>query len=163
MRHCWQAAWPTETSASTTSFKRPPVAEKASRRQLSSADRKGLILIVEDKDAVRALAARMLERSGYTVLCARDGNEALALSVATHEHIDVLLSDIVMPVMNGLEVARRLRVQRPDLRVIYMSGYVDDTAVVDAEQFAHETLVAKPFHIDTLTAAVETALASQRT
>ncbi|NIP82357.1 MAG: response regulator, partial [Gemmatimonadetes bacterium] len=82
------------------------------------------ILVVEDEDAVRSLASRILGRHGYTVLEATDG--AAALEVAAGNGIDLLLTDVVMPGASGCELAARLREDRPDLPVLYMSGYPAD-------------------------------------
>ena len=84
------------------------------------------VLIAEDNAAVRQAACRALERSGYTVLQA-NGPDALEL-VSRHEGpIDLLLSDVVMPKVNGPKLAQVLRKLRPNLRVLYMSGYIDGT------------------------------------
>ena len=84
------------------------------------------ILVAEDEPAVRALVRTTLERQGYRVLEARDGGEALALAHEYSGRIDLLLTDVAMPVMDGRELASRLRHSFTGLRVIYMSGYVDD-------------------------------------
>jgi PAS domain S-box-containing protein len=84
------------------------------------------ILVAEDEPAVRALVRNTLERQGYRVLEARDGGEALALAQEYPGRIDLLLTDVAMPVMDGRELATRLRNSFTGMRVIYMSGYVDD-------------------------------------
>jgi PAS domain S-box-containing protein len=84
------------------------------------------ILVAEDEPAVRALVRNTLERQGYRVLEARDGGEALAMAHEYSGRIDLLLTDVAMPVMDGRELASRLRHSFTGLRVIYMSGYVDD-------------------------------------
>ncbi len=81
----------------------------------------GTILVVEDEDAVRRLARRFLEGVGHRVFEARDGEEALAL--ASRRHVDVLLTDVVMPRMGGVELASRLRRSQPGIRVLFMSGH----------------------------------------
>jgi PAS domain S-box-containing protein len=84
------------------------------------------ILLVEDEDAVRTLASRVLRHNGYLVLEARHGQDALNLS---HDHkgdIDLLLTDVVLPAMNGRVLSERLLQYRPDLKVLLMSGYTDD-------------------------------------
>ena len=83
------------------------------------------ILVVEDEPAVRDLAVQVLTECGYEVLAASDGPEALEIG---HQHegtIDLLLTDVVMPHMNGKELAAQLRSQWPGIRVLYMSGYTD--------------------------------------
>src|SRR5262249_52518804 len=79
----------------------------------------------EDDDMVRGVAHRILRDGGYTVVEARHGEEALAVSRSHAGPIHLLLTDIVMPGMAGTELARRFRVQRPQCRVLLMSGYAD--------------------------------------
>ena len=83
------------------------------------------ILLVEDEPQVRAVVQRALERGGYGVLVAQDANDALRLSEAVSS-IDLLLTDVVMPQMNGRELAERVRAKRPGIRVLFTSGYTDD-------------------------------------
>jgi CheY-like chemotaxis protein len=88
------------------------------------------VLLVEDEEGVRTLARRVLEMSGYTVLEAGYGGEALRLCQQHSEPIHLLLTDIVMPGgLNGRELAERLLRLRPELKVLYMSGYTDETIV----------------------------------
>jgi len=89
------------------------------------------ILVVEDEAPVRAVTRQLLERNGYTVLEAPDGAAALALVVgaAGGRHIDLLLTDVIMPGMSGRELAAQLNARRPNLRVLFMSGYTDDAVV----------------------------------
>jgi two-component system cell cycle sensor histidine kinase/response regulator CckA len=83
------------------------------------------ILLVEDQPEVRAVARAVLTRHGYTVLEASQGEEALRIEQNHHESIHLLLTDVVMPAMSGRELARRLLERRPDVRVLYTSGYTD--------------------------------------
>ena len=86
------------------------------------------VLLVEDEVAVRSLAARVLSDRGYTVLSASNGAEALRIADAMPlPEIDLLLTDVIMPIMGGKEVADRLTAMRPDLKVLFTSGYTDDT------------------------------------
>ena len=121
------------------------------------------VLIVEDEEAVRGLARRILERQGYAVLEARGGREALALA-ATHDGaIDLLLTDIVMPGMNGRLLAEQLLDAHPELRVLYMSGYTDDE-IVRRGMFDRGTgFLEKPFSAETLARAIRAALDAERT
>ncbi len=118
----------------------------------------GTILVAEDEDAVRLLIRRVLERQGYTILLARDGEEALRLAHESATPPDVLLSDIVMPRLGGPELARRLRRDLPALRVILMSGYTDDAYVLHGAIDEHVVFLGKPFVPDELTRAVREAL-----
>ena len=85
------------------------------------------MLVVEDEEGLRDLSKRLLQRHGYTVLVARDAKEALRL-FEEHRSIDVLLTDVVMPGATGPELTRQLIEQRPGLRVIYMSGYTEESS-----------------------------------
>ena len=89
------------------------------------------ILVVEDEAPVRAVTRQLLERNGYTVLEAPDGPSALALvdGEAGGRHIDLLLTDVIMPGMSGRELAAQLNERRPNVRVLFMSGYTDDAVV----------------------------------
>jgi len=86
----------------------------------------GTVLLVEDEAAVRAVTRKILERSGYTVLAASGGHEALQIFESHGGEVDVLLTDMVMPEMSGRDLAGRLRERRPSLRVVFMSGYTED-------------------------------------
>src|SRR5438094_951916 len=83
------------------------------------------ILLVEDEDAVRRLVHEVLRRLGYRVLVARDGAEALALSQSHTDAIDLLLTDVIMPGMDGRDLAARLQATRPETQVLFMSGYAE--------------------------------------
>ena len=86
------------------------------------------VLLVEDDTAVRNLAARVLSDQGYTVLKASNGAEALQIAESMSiPQIDLLLTDVIMPIMGGKEIADRLTAMRPDLKVLFTSGYTDDT------------------------------------
>lgn len=87
------------------------------------------ILLAEDDEAVRSMTVEILSSLGYLVLEAADGKEALQTCKRYHGRIDLLLVDVVMPKMNGSELARQVVTLRPDIRVVYMSGYTDDAVV----------------------------------
>jgi CheY-like chemotaxis protein len=87
------------------------------------------ILIVEDEPAVRRMASRALRSQGYSVLEAANGAEALEVLSQAERPIDLVLSDVVMPVLNGRELSERLAADRPEIRVLFMSGYTDDDIV----------------------------------
>jgi two-component system, cell cycle sensor histidine kinase and response regulator CckA len=97
------------------------------------------ILLVEDEPAVKGLFAQALRREGYTVHEARNGVEALEVA-KTIAHIDVLVTDVVMPYMKGPELARNLRAKQSDLKVIFVSGYV-----APGDLGPHQALLQKPF------------------
>ncbi len=114
------------------------------------------ILLVEDETSVRELTRRMLESSGYRVLAAADGSEALRLCTINREPIELLITDVVMPQMRGAEVARRVARIRPRLRVLFMSGYTDNS--IDPDVAGSVSLLQKPFTLDELLGAVRSTL-----
>jgi CheY-like chemotaxis protein len=119
------------------------------------------ILLVEDEDGVRALVKQVLSRQGYTVIETRHGPEALAESERHSGPIPLLLTDVVLPQMSGRELAERLKVLRPDIRVLYMSGYTDD-AILRHGVIGQETaFLQKPFTTASLTRKVREVLDQQ--
>ena len=103
------------------------------------------ILLVEDDHAVRRVAERALTRDGFQVLSAEGGVEALELTSEHPGTIDLLLTDIMMPVMNGVEVAAKVVELRPDIRVLYMSGYADQELVRRGLLDPETHFLQKPF------------------
>ncbi|MFA5911722.1 MAG: ATP-binding protein [Vicinamibacterales bacterium] len=114
------------------------------------------VLVVEDEDAVRLLAAESLRRGGYVVIAAASGEEALRVADAFEGTIHLLLSDVVMPGMKGPALAARLRAARPSIRVILMSGYAAD--VVTPDDLKAAMLLSKPFSAGVLAKAVRRVL-----
>ena len=119
------------------------------------------ILLVEDEPGVRALAARFLERAGYTVLEAASGVEALRIAVAARQPIALLLTDVVMPTMSGPELAEAMRRVRPGIKVLYMSGYSAKLSGAYGALDAGAPLLQKPFAPSELTERVRAALDSR--
>ena len=107
------------------------------------------MLVVEDADGLRELAKRLLERHGYTVLVAANAEEALRLFERSPS-IDVLVTDVVMPGASGPELTRQLVEQRPALKVIYMSGYTEDSIVQHGILNPGIAFIHKPFTSDAL-------------
>ena len=103
------------------------------------------VLLVEDNDAVRDLARETLARFGYRVIEARNGVEALRVGAPQLQRISLVLTDLVMPMMGGRELATRLIAQRRDLKVIYTSGYAADTLGPHAVLEPGATFIQKPF------------------
>jgi two-component system, cell cycle sensor histidine kinase and response regulator CckA len=103
------------------------------------------ILLVEDDDDLRRVTRRILQNRGYTILEARHGGDALLLCERYTGEIDMLLTDIVMPQMNGRDLSHRIRGLRPDMSVVYMSGYPDGAAVEQGLIDVDARFLAKPF------------------
>ena len=116
------------------------------------------VLVVEDDEALRSLARRILERRGYHVRTASNGAEALSLLSDPAERIDLLLADVVMPGMSGRELAELAQARRPSLRILYTSGYTDDAILRHGVRTAAMRLLPKPFSPDALALAVRDAL-----
>jgi two-component system cell cycle sensor histidine kinase/response regulator CckA len=104
-----------------------------------------LVLLAEDEDSVRAVAKEALERRGYRVLAAPDGPTALRIAREFDGVIDLLLTDVVMPGMNGRELAEALRRERPDTRVLFASGYTDDAVLLHGVRTDELSFIQKPF------------------
>jgi PAS domain S-box-containing protein len=116
------------------------------------------VLLVEDDDAVRSLVSRLLHRQGYTVIEARDGEEALAAARAHAGPIHLVLSDVIMPKMGGPALAEELLRLRPALRVLYMSGYARDATLRSGVLANDVALLQKPFTHESLARRVRQAL-----
>ncbi|MGH9889209.1 MAG: response regulator, partial [bacterium] len=116
------------------------------------------ILLVEDSDAVRQLAKRILRGLGYTVLTARDGREALELVSTDESRIDLVLTDVVMPHMSGRQLAEAITVRRPDVKILYMSGYTDDIIIQKGLHDRGASFIEKPFTMSTLAERVRERL-----
>ena len=108
------------------------------------------ILLVEDEVGIRELASDFLSGRGYTVLTAMDGTEALRIAEGHEDLIHVLVTDIVMPNVGGKELAQRLRQVRPQIKVLFMSGYPDHPALAGADIGVQTTVLQKPFSLDAL-------------
>jgi nitrogen-specific signal transduction histidine kinase/ActR/RegA family two-component response regulator len=116
------------------------------------------VLLVEDAAAVRAVAKQVLERQGYTVLEAPDGEAALRLAQRHRGPIHLLLTDVVMPRVSGREVAEQLTRVRPDVKVLYASGYTDDSVVRHGILESGTAYLQKPFSPDSLARKVRDVL-----
>ncbi|MDX9719830.1 MAG: response regulator [Myxococcota bacterium] len=116
------------------------------------------VLVVEDSDPMRRLVERMLNTAGYHVLTASGGEEALMLCASRIEPIALLLSDVVMPQMGGRELWERLSKLRPELRVLFMSGYPDEALVHHGVNQPGIHLIGKPFTAEALVAKVRQVL-----
>jgi len=103
------------------------------------------ILLVEDEDSVRDLAQRILQSRGYKVLAAQHGGDALQIASIADQRIDLVVTDVVMPGMNGRELVETLIASTPGIRVLYMSGYTDDDIVRRGLLTSNVSFLQKPF------------------
>ncbi|MGH9651031.1 MAG: ATP-binding protein, partial [Terriglobales bacterium] len=118
------------------------------------------VLLVEDEDAVREFTKQVLLRHGYTVLEARNGVEALSVSQHASHPIDLLLTDVIMQQMGGQELAGRLLELHPNLRVLFMSGYIQDAEQNLGQLFSNASFLQKPFSSEALVQEVREVLDS---
>ena len=116
------------------------------------------VLLTEDEDPVRRVAHKILTRHGYTVLEARNAGEALLLSERHPGQIDLLLTDVVMPHMNGKDLAHRLMLARPSMKVLYMSGFTEHSVVDDRVRGEGLAYLQKPFTPVSLTLKIREVL-----
>jgi len=116
------------------------------------------LLLVEDEAGIRELTSELLAGWGYEVLVARNGVEALEISGKHRGAIDLMVTDVVMPHMNGRDLAERMRQMRPEMKVIYMSGYTDNLALQGGMVEEGSDFIQKPFSADTLAKRVRAAL-----
>jgi CheY-like chemotaxis protein len=108
------------------------------------------ILLVEDEEGIRALTSEYLCAQGYTVLHAMDGSEALRIADGHEDLIHLLVTDMVMPNLGGRELANRLRKVRPQIKVLFMSGYPEHPALSSEAVDRPEAILQKPFLLETL-------------
>ena len=103
------------------------------------------MLIVEDQDALREVTERIFTRGGYHVITAADGAEAISLAAQHDGDIHLLLTDVVMPTMLGKEVAEKIRMTKPDIEVLFMSGYAQPVLASQGRLDPDVILIEKPF------------------
>jgi two-component system, cell cycle sensor histidine kinase and response regulator CckA len=151
------AAEPPVVSASSGA---PAAGPPPARQPAADMTGQGTILLVEDEDPVRAVNARALTARGYTVLQAASGVEALQVIEERGSPVDLVVSDVVMPEMDGPTLLRELRKRHPDLKVVFVSGYAEDAFkknLPDGEDF---NFLPKPFSLKQLVEAVKQAMAA---
>lgn len=145
-----------------------PIAREAESRPSGVSERRPsstageTILLVEDEDSVRRLARRVLESQGYTVLEAINGEDALRMAQDYGGVIDLLLSDVVMPEVGGRLLAERLTAARPEMEVMFMSGYTDDEILRRGLLERGQRLLQKPFTATALAHEVSSLLDAKR-
>jgi signal transduction histidine kinase/CheY-like chemotaxis protein len=120
---------------------------------------KGRVLVVEDDKNVRELARIILTKRGFDVLLAEDGEKGFRLYQESHDTIDLVVTDVVMPKMSGPDLIRLLQEKTPDLKVIYISGYVSSLAAQQIRPTKDITFLQKPFSPEMLIQAISRVLA----
>jgi hypothetical protein len=147
-----RAFFPAAEQAVAADATPPPAVDVKSRGET--------LLVVEDEPAVLQLVVRMLRRNGYSVIAAPTGTQALAL--AAEHHFDMLLTDVVMPEISGLELAERIRQLRPAASILFMSGYSPDLFGGKRDMAEGITLLQKPFTEQAVLEGIRTAMAVPR-
>jgi len=115
------------------------------------------ILLVEDEDTVRKVIQRLLHKLGYRVLAARDAEEAIEIFRTRDHELDLVLTDVVMPGLTGVEMAEVLKEQRPDMKFLFTSGYTSKE-LGSSPEAPPEPFLPKPFSMDELSRSVRSAL-----
>ncbi len=116
------------------------------------------ILVVDDEPMALKLVQSILEKRGFEVIVSTSPKQALKLFEAQQDRIELLISDIVMPEMDGTKLASRIVAKNPDLPVLFMSGFVTENEVADASAIAQFAFIRKPFRPATLVQAVQKML-----
>ena len=139
-------------AAAASSAAKEPTAETKPRTDLTG---QGTILLVEDEEGLRSLNARGLRSRGYSVIEASNGIEAMEALEQKNGAVDLVVSDVVMPEMDGPTLLKTMRGRNPDLKIIFVSGYAEDAfekSLPENQQFA---FLPKPFTLSQLVAAVK--------
>lgn len=121
------------------------VTEQDADRPLGLLHENAVVLVVDDEDAVRKLASRILRARGFSVLEAASAPEALSVAHAWHDRIHLLITDVVMPGMGGWELAKRLLAERPNLETLFISGHTENAAIQRGLLDANVNFLEKPF------------------
>jgi DNA-binding response OmpR family regulator len=119
------------------------------------------ILLVDDEETVLRFSARVLTKEGFRVLSARSGQEALDATQTRDDVVDLLVTDVMMPGMNGCQLAETLLAQRPSLRVLFMSGYAENVLVTNVGLVPGAAFLSKPFKPSVLVTKVRGVLATE--
>jgi two-component system cell cycle sensor histidine kinase/response regulator CckA len=144
-------AAPPKTEAAANAAPKPPADDTG----------QGVILLVEDEDGLRSLNARGLASRGYTVLEASNGLEAIELLEAHDGKVDLVVSDVVMPEMDGPTLFKELRKRSPDLKVVFVSGYAEEAFAKSLPEGGTFGFLAKPFTLKQLVATVKETVAGE--
>src|SRR5438046_8297431 len=116
------------------------------------------ILRVEDEDAIRKVAHRILEKLGYNVLVAADGYEAISVASAHSGTIHMIVADVMLRESSGPDVVEAVRMLRPEVRALYLSGYGEQTVVEEGLVSAGDNFLQKPFDMDQLARRIRAVL-----
>jgi two-component system, cell cycle sensor histidine kinase and response regulator CckA len=119
---------------------------------------RGVVLLVEDEPRVRAQARRLLQRSGYQVIEASDGGEGKRLFAERQGHIDVVVTDVVMPILGGLDMVATMRAAQPGLPVVFVSGYTAEEQGLPLDE--RTAFLTKPYTIESLCDAIAAVVPS---
>jgi two-component system cell cycle sensor histidine kinase/response regulator CckA len=138
-----------------------PTRELREARPRTDLTGKGTVLLVEDEDAVRAFAARALEARGYTVLPAQSGEQALELVDEADGAIDLVVSDVVMPEMDGPSLLKELRKRNAAMKIIFISGYAEEAFRKSLGEDERFSFLPKPFSLKQLAEAVKDAIEAE--
>lgn len=117
------------------------------------------ILLAEDDVSMCAFLSAALERAGHRVTVSYDGQQALS-ALEGPESFDLLLTDIVMPGLDGIELSHKAMQKRPDLKVMFITGFAAVAMTASSQEFRNTRLLSKPFHLNDLVKQVESLLAS---
>jgi two-component system cell cycle sensor histidine kinase/response regulator CckA len=128
------------------------------RRTASDLTGQGTILLVEDEEGLRALNARGLASRGYKVIEAGNGLEAIEALQREGRGVDLVVSDVVMPEMDGPTLLKELRKTNPELRIIFVSGYAEDAFEKGLSDWSQYNFLPKPFTLKQLVSAVKDAM-----
>jgi PAS domain S-box-containing protein len=131
-----------------------------STSKLSALDGSGTILLVEDEEMVRNMTDEILRRMGYSLIVAKTPQEAITICENSENNIDLILTDVVMPGMNGLQMVERINEIRPGIRVLYMTGYTADMLTERGLVEGEMNILRKPFKMDLLNEKIKEMLAN---
>jgi len=146
-----EAAPPKAELVASTAVPKPPADDTG----------QGIILLVEDEDGLRSLNARGLSSRGYTVLEASNGVEAIEMLDLHKGKVDLVVSDVVMPEMDGPTLFKELRKRNPDLKIVFVSGYAEEAFAKSLPEGGHFGFLAKPFTLKQLVATVKETIAGE--
>ncbi len=137
-----------------------PVERAPTSAREAAISHSGVVLLVEDEAPVRSFATRALKMRGFTVLEAGSGEEALELLATETPAVDVFVSDVIMPGVDGPTWVRQARESYPDVPVIFVSGYAEDSFSDDQARISNSSFLPKPFSLSDLTQAVQSKLSA---